>query len=68
MEIMRLSLQVIRRWSQTYLPKGAKNGKRTVRQKTINFMPSRMQGGTLFSRGNDLLACYSIRTNVFGVN
>ncbi|XP_037025849.1 transmembrane channel-like protein 5 [Bradysia coprophila] len=46
----------MRRWSQTYLPKGAKNGKRTVRQKTINFMPSRMQGalGIDVHRDHDL--------------
>ncbi|KAJ6638862.1 Transmembrane channel-like protein 5, partial [Pseudolycoriella hygida] len=44
----------LRRWSQIHLSKGARNGKRTVRQKTINFMPSRMQGGLAVHRDLDV--------------
>lgn len=43
-EIVIFSFKNVRRWSQT-LFRGAKNGKKSVREKTINFMPSRMQGG-----------------------
>lgn len=38
-------LKNVRRWSQT-LFKGDKSGKKTIREKTINFMPSRKPAGS----------------------